>query len=238
MLDNRELIEEGMGFGVPVVKYADKTFFSGKAEVRNCSENILEKTFWLDTISVKKFGKTAAIDRVYSPLRRTFEVLYLKHKKLKPLFNTVMELRQLAGVKTEFVSVKPRGIITVRYNCQPSSVNVEADFSNLTLDGYQEVLFLNEQGASTFQKYTDTKRKTLLGNHIGAWDIVDAQEAYLQSPKGQLMFSLKNLEGTMLFRGWEQTRKRFSWAGLNYSVQPQRGIFCYSIKLSHKIFID
>jgi len=33
VLDNNEVVEEGMGFGVPVVKYHDKTYFSSSADV-------------------------------------------------------------------------------------------------------------------------------------------------------------------------------------------------------------
>jgi hypothetical protein len=236
MLDGKELIEEGIGFGVPVVKYADKTFFSGKAEVeiqKTGSGGTLKKIYWLDRVSVKKLGKTAYIDdALYSYLRETFEVLYLKHKKLKPLFNTAMEIRQLARIKTEFLPVKPRGTITVNYNCQPSEINVHADFSNITLNGCREVLLLNEQGSSIFQRYTDTSGKVLLGNKIGAWDTVVADYASLQSPKGRLAFRLQNVDGAVLFRGWEHTRKRFSWAGLSYSMPPGASAFRYTIRLT------
>ena len=60
MLDGRELIEEGMGFGVPIVMYADKTFFSSKADVsiqEAGSGYTLTKVFTLDTVSLKKFGQ-------------------------------------------------------------------------------------------------------------------------------------------------------------------------------------
>jgi hypothetical protein len=238
LFDGKELIEEGVGFGVPIVKYSDKTFFSSKADVsiqKTDSPYNVTKTYTLNTVSLKKLGRVTYIDdSLYSQLRKTFERLYLKHKKLSPLFNKTMELRELANIKTEFVTVKPRGTVTVNYNLQPNAINIQADFSRIALSKCEEVLVLNEQGSSTFQKYADTSGLTLFGNKIGGWGIVTADQASLQSANGHLSFSLQNHKGSTLFRGWERTRKRFSWAGLSYSMRPNNGTFNYSIDLSFK----
>ena len=236
LFDGVELIEEGVGFGVPVVKYDDKTFFSSKATVsiqKNGSAYTLTKVFTLDTVSLKKFGQATYIDdSLYSPLRKTFQSLYLKHKKLTPLFNKVMELRDLAKIKTEFITVKPRGTVTINYHCHPAAIIIQADFSQVTLNRCREVLVLNEQGSNVFQKYVDTNGTTLFGNRIGAWETVTANQASLQNAKGLISFSLQNKKSATLFRGWERTRKRFSWAGLSYSMPPNRGTFEYSIGLN------
>jgi len=238
LLDGHELIEEGIGFGVPIVKYVDKTFFSSTADIsiqENDSDCTLTKVFTLDTISRKKFGQTTYIDDdLYSPLRKTFQILYLKHKKLTPVFNKIMELRDCANVKTEFVKVQPRGIVTVTYQCKSDGIDVQADFSKLSLNRCHEFLVLNEQGSSIFQKYVDSGDLMLFGTKIGAWENVIAKQASLLSTNGQIAFSVQNKKGTTLFRGWEQTRKRFSWAGLSYSMRPNTGIFDYSIGLSSK----
>jgi hypothetical protein len=228
----RELIEEGVGFGVPVVKYADKTYFPGEAAVSFDGDCILAKVYALNMVSVKKLGGAGYIDdRLYSVLRKNFERLYLQ-KKLKGLFNKVMEVRDALKVSTEFQMVKPRGTVAVTYNCQPSRIDVQADFSGLSLDGCREMLMLNEQGSSYFQKYTDSAGETLMGNQMGAWDRVDAGFASLQSTRGQLRFGLSCRPGALLYRGYEQTRKRFSWAGLSYSIQPSCGKFGYTIDLA------
>lgn len=235
-LDGKELIEEGVGFGVPIVKYEDKTFFSSTADVsiqKTGSAYTLTKVFTLDSVSLKKFGRATYIDDgLYSPLRKTFQSLYLKHKKLNPLFNKAMELRDLVNIKTEFTPVKPRGTVTINYYCQPTAIKIKADFSKVTLKKCVEVLVLNEQGSSVFQKYVDSEGLILLGRKIGAWEAVTADQASLQSAKGQISFNLQNLGGATLFRGWERTRKRFSWAGLSYSMRPNNATFDYSIGLT------
>ena len=238
MLDNEELIEEGIGFGVPVVKYQDKTYFSSSAEAstkKTDSAYTLKKTYLIDTISRKKIWRASYIDDdFYSSVRKKFEKLYLSHKTLSPLFNKLMELREIAKIKTEFIKVKPRGTITVNYEIKPTIINVSVDFSELTLKQCQEVLVLNEQGSSVFQKYADTNGLTLFGNKIGAWDTVTADQASMLSTREHVAFSLQNISGAKLFRGWEKTRNRFSWAGLSYSLRPNHGTFDYSIGLDFK----
>ena len=235
LLDGNELIEEGVGFGVPVVKYEDKTFFSSKADVsikKIGSDISITKVFTLDTVSLKKFGNATYIDdAVYTPFRKTFERLYLKHKQLIPLFNKVMELRDFANIKTEFIKVKPRGQVTVTYSCQSKSIDIIADFSKIALNKCREVLILNEQGANFFRRYVDSNGLNLLDHKIGAWETVRANEASLLDIGGQVSFCLQNRGDTRLFRGWEHTRNRFSWAGLSYSLLPNNGFFDYTIRL-------
>jgi hypothetical protein len=227
----RELIEEGVGFGVPVVKYSDKTYFPGKATV-SIDDGTLTKVYTLNMISVKKLGAAGYIDdRLYSTLRRNFERLYLQ-KKLKGLFNKVMEVRDALKVSTEFQMVKPRGKVTVTYSCQPSCIGIHADYSELSLDVCREMLMLNEQGSSYFQKYVDSDGSVLVGNQIGAWDPVNAGSASLQSISWPLKFSVSSRPGALLYRGYERTHRRFSWVGLSYSIKPNSTGFSYSIDLS------
>jgi hypothetical protein len=237
MVDGEELIQEGMGFGVPIVKYADKTFFSSQADVsiRGIGHGIIiTKVFTLDTVSLKKFGRATYInDTLYTPLRKAFESLYLKNKRLTPFFNKAMEFRDLANIKTEFIKVKPRGKVTMSYRFQSNNiVDIRADFSEVTLNKCVEMLVLNEQGSSFFQRYSDSSGLNLVCHKIGAWETVTADQASLEGARQQISFCLQNHRGTRLFRGWESTRKRFSWAGLSYSLRPNNDIFAYSIGLS------
>ena len=236
VLDNQEVVEEGMGFGVPVVKYQDKTYFSSSAEVsvqKKYSVFNVEKTFILDAISRKKFWRSTYIDDdVYSLARKKFEKLYLRHKNLSPFFNEIMELRNIAKIKTEFQKVKPRGIVKVNFEIQTSTIKVKVDFSDLTLSGCEELLVLNEQGSNIFDTYMDADNLKLAGNKIGGWEQVSANQALMFSSKRQVSFCIQKNRGAALFRGWEKTKRRFSWAGLNYSLCPNCEIFDYSIRLA------
>jgi hypothetical protein len=227
--DGEELIEEGVGFGVPVVKYFDKTYFSRTAQTAFASDGSIQKTFTLDTISRKRFGKTYLNDGAYSILMSIFEKIYLKHKRISPLLNKLMEMRSAFKIKTEFLKVTPKGTVTVNYQCHPNTIKIGVDLSGLDLSGCEEFLVLNEQGANKFRKYQDPQTN-LKCRKIGAWETVKAKQASLINDS--VAFTVEKQVDATLFRGWELTKNRFCWAGLSYSIKPNKKTFNYTIKLT------
>lgn len=210
LLDDKELIEEGVGFGVPVVKYKDKTYFSGTAKswVHKDEEcYTLVKSFVLDTISRKRFGRGAYVnDELYNFLHRVFELVYLNHYGLVPVLNKVMELRKTLNIQTEFIKVKPRGMITVMYSCRSEEVQIATELCLLELDRCKEILILNEQGSTFFRRYADSSGSVLFDRKIGAWTKVLANETFFSDEKQTLTFTLKQKKSGTLLRGWEKTK--------------------------------
>jgi hypothetical protein len=233
--DGTELVGEGVGFGVPVVKYEDKTFFSGTAETsvqEDGDQPVIVKSFFLDTISKKRFRHGPFInDRLYKSIHSSFEKAYLAYKSFRPAFDKMMELRNAMTIHTQFVKVEPRGKVDVRYTFLSDLIEVEVDFTNLNRQGIKELLVLNEQGSTFFTEYFDTDRQQLLGRDVGAWKQVKADEASFSNNERTVSFTLKNVDGAKLYRGWEQVNGRFCWAGLSYSLEPDTNSFKYPIVL-------
>jgi hypothetical protein len=235
MLDGEELIEEGVGFGAPVVLYDDRPYFSVSAECSVQSEGkrkFLVKSFVLDAVSRKRVGKAFYInDGFYKFFHERFHRTYVRRKRLTPFFNRLMELRRVFRVGTEFVKVKQRGIITVTYNCLPDVIEVEVSLSNLDRAGCREILILNEQGASVFRRYSDSDGLELVDGQVGAMETVEAEQACFSGGNEKVCFSLRQVKETQLFRGREVTRGRFSWAGFGYVLPPNLSVFKYTVGL-------
>ncbi len=234
VFDGNELIEEGAGFGCPVVKYHDKPYFSTSAEtsIRESQDGpVLRKRFSMDTVSRKTVGNASYVnDNFYSFIHRVFEINYLNHKSLISAFNALMMIRKLLKVNTQFVRADPRGTITVDYTPTSKGIKVTADLSRLNKTNCEEILILNEQGSTFFRKFVDSNGLLLQDRKIGAWDIVTADSASLSDAGRRLTFTLQNLKGARLFRGWEKTVGRFAWSGLGYSVNLSLSRFTYSLE--------
>ena len=236
LFDGEEIIEEGIGFGVPVVIYRDEPYFSSTAECSVLNEGnrkILVKSFVMDTISRKRIGEDYYVNEdLYAIFQKRFNRIYTRNSILTPFFNKLIELIKLFGMNTEFVNVQPRGVVNVKYTCLSNTIEVEASFDKLEKKDCKEVVFLNEQGAGFFRKYTDSNGLTLQDGQIGAWVPVNADEASLSNVGGTLAFALRKTDGAVFFRGREKIRNRYSWVGLGYSLSPTRSALRYTIRLS------
>jgi hypothetical protein len=231
-----ELIEEGAGFGVPIAKYADCTYFCGSAQTylhaQKEGEVLLSKVFYLDAVSRKQVRGAYVNEGLYSVLHKAFEKPYLHKQSSRSVFDWIMHLRKSLGVRTRFVKAVSRGKVTVTYHCLPGKVEVYVALSELNKIGCQEVLLLNEQGAGTFRKYSDSSGAALLNRQIGAWTRVAAKQATFSDVQGNVSFSLEKLVGAALYRGREQVKDRFSWAGITYALQPQTSSFTYTLRIA------
>ena len=216
----RPVIGEGMGFGVPLVKYKEKTFFPGSSTITHDSDSIT-KTFMFNTVSRKYYHGNLISDRLYRPVHRTFAYFYLKLKPLRALFDYMMSLRESAGIQTSFVRIEPRGKASITYSVAGRELIVRADFSEIQMDNIEELVVLNEQGATDFTSYTDSNGIEAHNEKIGAWDRVEADSASLLNATKDLCFTLWRIPEASLFRGWEKVQGRLSWAGLNYTFSPK-----------------
>ncbi len=233
VFDSSELIEEGAGFGVPIARYSNTTFFSKAATVyvEEQGENsaVITKVFLLDSISKKRVHGASINDGLYSVFHKTFEKAYLRGN-MRLLFDWVMRFRRTLGVETYFASVTPKGKVTVRYHCFPDYIKVHVDFSYVDMTSCQEILILNEQGATFFKKYRGGN-EVLYDKKIGAWTRVNADHADFSDLREHTSFSLEKRDDANLYRGWEQVEGRFSWAGMTYALSPKTLFFNYTIRL-------
>ncbi len=235
MLNDLELIEEGAGFGVPIVKYSDYTFFSSSAKLyfeKNGANSVFKKVFSVDSISKKRVHNAKISYGLYSFFHSVFERIYLNRTSFRFILDGVMRVRHIVGVHTEFIRMQPRGEIVITYHFFPNLIKVNVDLSKLDSTNCREILLLNEQGASHFRTYTDNDGVHLCDREIEAWTRVTAGQATFSSDDIGVSFSLNNVKGVSLFRGREKIKDRFCWAGMTYALESKIRSFEYFVKLS------
>ncbi len=228
ILDSKELIGEGGGFGSPVVRYADGTFFSTSAKVYAYEPNVLMKSFMMDSVSRKRFGSSGPyVDQMYSILHKIFAWSYLRFK-CRPVFKKIIEFRRRLGLRTEFVRVRSRGIVNITYTLS-SGMQIKVDLTGLDTRGCKEILILNEQDGDFFRRYFDGEEVT--GDRIEAWKQVISENASFSDVKGSLTFALKKINGSKLVSGREHVKGCLSWSGLDYSLRQGTRDFSYTVEI-------
>jgi hypothetical protein len=229
-----EVIGEGTGFGVPIAKYSDETFFSSSAFLQiEKQENlvIIRKEFSMDRVLRDKIRNLKLENIQARKLIDFFSDQYQKHKRLAQIILWAKQYLLKLGINSVFVKAIPKGKVTVTYTLEGNRILVKLNFNQLDRSNLQKVFVLNEHSALFFRKYSDSEGLALTDEEIGAWNIVTAQFARIADNQGKIGFNLKNVDGAILRRGREFMEGSLDWIGLDYELDGSCDQFEYEIEI-------
>ena len=230
--NGRELAGEGIGLGVPAIRYKDRTYFSGSSALKfeqAVSHATAVKKFTLDLTTERTLSNVKLETKITRKIRRSFDKLYMDHRHLR-LFASENVIRQF-GIKRVFAQTKPVGSVTVTYNIDLPYIRTEAEFNLLKNKDLQKIYLFNEQGSRHFRKYYDSGGMVLLDENIGAWETVNASWACIHSVEERVGFRLWKHKDAILHRGREFLSGILDWVGLDYEADPENLRFSYAIEL-------
>jgi len=236
--NDQEVSGEGIGFGAPVVKYRDKTYFPRDATLTVLEENdvtYIVKEFEINSVfRVKILGKHIKSPIFYS-VTEFFSKVHREHKSIRWLLDIILAIvRKTMGHPADLVMTSQKGRITVSCQVRDDSIFVRVDSTKLDKTDCEEICIMNEQGAEFFRKYTDTDGLTLVDDQIPSWEKVQAKEARFSDIQDRIGFELSNISGVSLYLGRERFEGHLAWAGFAYAVPPEIDVFEYTIKLLGK----
>jgi hypothetical protein len=248
------LAEEGVGFGVPILKRGVHTVFPGYVDVtcrRDGSTWEVTATYRMDL--VERLARSRGLNepeaagadgrlmqsRALNAAKDSLAALHRRVPRLRgPLTATSAALRRTFGWVTTYEETASCGAVTVKHVVRPGGdaaetpVSVTVDLSGLTAGAVTEVVVMNEQGARHFDRYEDADGADLRGADIGTWQEVGAARASFVSTGHRVAFSLGQASAARLYRGRELVGSRLAWAGFGYSLPPSRRSFGYELTIA------
>jgi hypothetical protein len=233
-----EVIGEGTGFGVPIVKYFDETIFSGSSSLTVRTRGTIveiRKKFIMDLVT----RNTIRNCKLENPKIRTlldyistiYKRQYQSHVNFAQYVLLTRSLLFKFGIKSTFIEGPSKGTIVVTYVVDRNRILVKVDLRSLERYNLDKIFVLNEQGAHFFRTYSDSENLKLNNEAIGAWNDVTSQTAKITNDQDKIGFSLKKIEGTKLRRGRELIKDSLDWIGLDYELGAEYSQFEYEIEV-------
>jgi len=235
VIEGQELVEEGVGFGVPVIKRGLTTYFPGDVQVTaaegatGClikarySLNLVERLNQTGNGMVKVPLVYAVKNLLAAFIRR---VGFLR----TPLTSASSRFRRVFNLQTTYEKSDFSDEMVMVYQIDSSTgrIIVTADATQLPPE-VTEVVVMNEQGAVAFDRYGDSGNATLVHDEILCWEPVSADRAWFTSTRHRIAFPLPQIPMAKLFRGRELIDDRLAWSGFGYSFAPTAGQIRYEI---------
>ena len=239
--DAQDLVEEGVGFGVPILKRGIQTIFPGSGNLISIQKDSTHKVTEVVVIyrmnleeKVVKPGFESVKSNILYTMKNILAVFIRRIPFLRsPLTAVSNALRWMFGWQTTYEKAPFSTDVKVIYSfdCETGAITVEVDTAHLDKEGITEVVVMNGQGALTFDQYCDSNGTSLHGDEIGCWDKVTSEWASFVSLTHRLAFSLRQVKGATIFRGRELVGSRLAWSGFGISFPPASGKFIYQLRI-------
>ncbi|MHB8086033.1 MAG: hypothetical protein ACYDHZ_09415 [Dehalococcoidia bacterium] len=232
----KELVEEGTGFGVPVLKFGSEAFFPGAARLccyKDGEPVQLTVEYDLNLVHrMSSHNKLIDTSTFYSA-KEFFSWLHRKYPPLRsPLATGADAIKCIAGLQSRFEVIPTVATINTVYFVYPDGlILVTLDLSGLPKNRRAEVIICNEMGANYFDGYEDSNGIILSGKAIGTWDEMQTARGSLTDSCHGIKFTVPRVKGARLFRGRELVPGRLAWSGLNYVLTQVPRVFTYEIKV-------
>ena len=238
LCDGQSLVEEAVGFGVPILKRGLQTIFPGQMELfpqEGLPLNRVSARYKLNLVEkiARSDGEPISNRQVYSGKNIMAALIRSLPFMRGLLTRTSSLLRSTLGWQTTYEPVDFSIYVTLTYtvDANAGTVLVELIGQEDIPDSISEIIVMNEQGAHYFDQYTDSNGISEIGSKIGIWDPVMAASASFSSSRLKTAFSLPQANGARLFRGRELIGNRLAWSGFGYSFPPSQNHFSYKITI-------
>ena len=231
-----DLAEEGVGFGVPVLKRGVEALFPGSVDLAVHEEGdatVVRAVFRVDLVERLRTADGQTVGpRVLYGAKDALAAVHRRVPASRGLLTAVSSaLRDRFAWRTTYV---PAGVavsvpVTSRVDRGRGTVQVAVDLAGLPA-WVTEAALMNEQGARAFDRYEEAGA-ALCGDAIGAWDEVGAPGARFVCSSHDVVFSLAPADGATLRRGRELVGDRLSWAGFGLTVPAGRRSLAYELRV-------
>ncbi|MFW9850393.1 MAG: hypothetical protein ACFFF4_14770 [Candidatus Thorarchaeota archaeon] len=240
------LAEEGLGFGLPILRYKRDFYFPGSGQspvnglIVNDSAwkcykfNLIERSKKNQQDEVGSFSWV--IPRLY---HRLYEFPFLRKFLTLGRDKRQQVIKRNVEIQTTFHQVKSRGEACTSYtfNKNRNKITLKVELKNMVMNGLQHIYIMNELGGVIFDTYYDSLGNHLEGANIGEWNIISAKWGVLYSEKLDLGFKVHVPSDTVAFRGREVIGNIICWSGIALRIQPDRPIVQYDIEFGNKKYL-
>jgi hypothetical protein len=220
----RSLAEEGVGFGLPVLKCGLTTVFPGSLTLLDEQDGAVRAvTASYEMNLVERLARPGGTSLQAEWMYSAKNALAALHREVpllrRSLTGLSSRLRRAFGWETTYEPTESLGTVRVRSAARPggSYLDLAVDVSGVETNGVTEVVVMNEQGGRAFDCYRDSDGASCARGEIGTWDDVAAEHATFLCRSSGVAFTLHQVEGARLRRGREVVGTRLSWSGFGYS---------------------